>query len=46
MVDVSGMVMEGLKFMGIGVGVVFVVLGVFFVVIKLLLKFLPSKEEG
>lgn len=31
--------------MGIGVGVVFIVLAVFFIVIKLLMKIWPSKEN-
>jgi Na+-transporting methylmalonyl-CoA/oxaloacetate decarboxylase gamma subunit len=42
--DISDMVLEGVKYMGIGIGVVFAVLSVFFVVIKLLLKIWPSKE--
>ncbi len=44
--DISGMLLQGLEYMGIGVGVVFVVLGLFFIVIKVLLKILPPKEEG
>jgi Na+-transporting methylmalonyl-CoA/oxaloacetate decarboxylase gamma subunit len=44
--DISGMLMKGLEYMGIGIGVVFVVLAVFFFVIKLLTRILPSKEEG
>jgi len=43
---VSEMIVEGLKYMGIGVGVVFTVLAVFFVVIKALLKIWPPKENG
>jgi Na+-transporting methylmalonyl-CoA/oxaloacetate decarboxylase gamma subunit len=44
--NISDMLLQGLEYMGIGVGVVFVVLGVFFLVIKLLTKILPSKEES
>ncbi len=42
---VSEMIVQGLKYMGIGVGVVFTVLAVFFIVIKLLMKIWPSKEN-
>ncbi len=44
MVNVGEMVSQGLQYMGIGVGVVFVVLAVFFGVIKLMLKIFPPKE--
>jgi Na+-transporting methylmalonyl-CoA/oxaloacetate decarboxylase gamma subunit len=43
---VSEMIVQGLKYMGIGVSVVFVVLAVFFVVIKLLMKIWPPKENS
>jgi len=43
---VSEMIVEGLKYMGIGVGVVFTVLAIFFVVIKLMMKIWPPKENG
>jgi len=43
---VSQMIIEGLKYMGIGVGIVFAVLGLFYFVIKALLKFWPSKDEN
>ncbi len=42
---VSEMIVQGLKYMGIGVAVVFTVLAVFFIVIKLLMKIWPSKEN-
>lgn len=41
--DVSSMIVEGLKTMGIGVGVVFVVILVFYAVIKLMMKIWPAK---
>jgi len=44
--DVSEMIVQGLKYMGIGVSVVFVVLAVFFVVIKLLMKIWPPEKSG
>ena len=43
--DISGMISEGVKFMGIGVGVVFVVLGLFFVIMKVMMKLWPAKED-
>lgn len=43
--NVSEMIMQGLKYMGIGVGVVFAVLAVFFGVVKLLMKIWPPKES-
>lgn len=42
---VSEMILQGLEYMGIGVGVVFTVLAVFFGVIKLLMKIWAPKEE-
>jgi Na+-transporting methylmalonyl-CoA/oxaloacetate decarboxylase gamma subunit len=45
MMSVSEMISQGLNYMGIGVGVVFVVLAVFFGVIKLLMKIWPPKES-
>ena len=44
--DISGMLLEGLKYMGIGVGIVFASLALFFAVIKVLLKIWPPREEG
>ena len=41
--DVTAMLMQGLQVMGIGVGVVFIVLGLFFIVTKLLMKIWPAK---
>ncbi len=41
--NISEMIIQGLKYMGIGVGVVFIVLAVFFFVIKLLMKIWPPK---
>ncbi len=43
--DISDMVLEGVKYMGIGVGVVFVVLGLFFVIMKVMMKLWPAKED-
>jgi Na+-transporting methylmalonyl-CoA/oxaloacetate decarboxylase gamma subunit len=43
---VSQMIISGVEYMGSGVGIVFAVLGLFYGVIKLLLKLWPSKEEG
>lgn len=40
----SEMLLKGLEYMGIGIGIVFAVLAVFFLVIKLLLKIWPSKS--
>ncbi len=42
--NVGEMLSQGVQYMGIGVAVVFVVLGVFFGVIKLLTKIWPPKE--
>ena len=39
------MLSQALNLMGVGIGVVFVVLAVFFLIIKLLIKMFPSKEE-
>ena len=39
------MISQALNLMGVGIGVVFVVLAVFFLIIKLLIKMFPSKEE-
>jgi Na+-transporting methylmalonyl-CoA/oxaloacetate decarboxylase gamma subunit len=41
---VGEMVLKGLGLMGIGVGVVFVVLAVFYFVIKLMMKIWPVKD--
>jgi|GEM_PF-850456 hypothetical protein len=41
--EVNAMIMDGLKYMGIGIGVVFVVILVFFVVIKLMMRIWPAK---
>ena len=41
--DVGAMIIEGLKTMGIGVGVVFAVILVFYGVIKLMMKIWPAK---
>ncbi len=43
MIDVNAMLMDGLKYMGIGIGVVFAVILVFFVVIKIMMKIWPAK---
>lgn len=42
------MLMDALKLMGTGIGVVFIVLAVFFVVIKILMRIFPSgkAEKG
>ncbi len=42
--NVGEMLSQGVQYMGIGVAVVFVVLAVFFGVIKLLIKIWPPKE--
>ena len=42
--NVGEMLSQGVQYMGIGVAVVFVVLAVFFGVIKLLTKIWPPKE--
>ncbi len=42
---VGEMLLQGLKYMGIGVGVVFSVLAVFFVVIKILVRIWPPRED-
>jgi Na+-transporting methylmalonyl-CoA/oxaloacetate decarboxylase gamma subunit len=39
------MLMDALKLMGTGIGVVFMVLAVFFTVIKILMKAFPSDKE-
>jgi Na+-transporting methylmalonyl-CoA/oxaloacetate decarboxylase gamma subunit len=39
------MLFDALNLMGVGIGVVFVVLAVFFGIIKLLMKVFDSKEE-
>ena len=39
------MLSQALNLMGVGIGVVFVVLGVFFFIIKFLMKIFPSKNE-
>lgn len=41
--DVGAMISEGLKTMGIGIGVVFVVILVFYIVIKIMMKIWPAK---
>ncbi len=43
MPDVGYLIGEGLKTMGIGIGVVFVVILVFYAVIKLMMKIWPAK---
>lgn len=43
--NVTEMIGQGLTYMGIGVGVVFVVLGVFFGAVKLLMKIWPPREN-
>ncbi|MGI5918133.1 MAG: OadG family transporter subunit [Christensenellales bacterium] len=45
MMTVSDMIATGAEYMLIGVGVVFGVLALFYVVIKLMAKLWPSKEE-
>lgn len=42
--DVSGLITQGLNIMVMGVGVVFVVLAVFFGVLKLMTKIWPAKD--
>ncbi len=42
--DIAAMIVEGVKYLGIGIGVVFAVLSVFFVIIKLLLKIWPPEQ--
>lgn len=44
--DITEMLRTGAEYMGIGIGIVFAVLGLFFIVIKALLKVWPSKDEG
>lgn len=39
------MLMDALNLMGVGIGVVFAVLAVFFFIIKLLMKIFPNKKE-
>ena len=39
------MLMEALNLMGVGIGVVFAVLAVFFLIIKFLMKMFPSKKD-
>ena len=43
--EVSQMITEGVNVMLIGVGVVFTVLALFFVIIKAMMKLWPAKEE-
>ena len=43
--NVGEMLGQGVQYMGIGVGVVFVVLAVFVGLIKLMLKIWPPKES-
>ncbi len=43
--DISIMVSEGWRLLGIGVGVVFVVLALFFVIMKVMMKLWPAKED-
>lgn len=42
-VDINVMLADGVKYMLIGVGVVFTVILVFFVVIKIMMKIWPAK---
>ena len=42
--DVSQMLAEGLKVMGIGVGIVFFVLALFYFIIKAMMKIWPAKD--
>lgn len=44
--EAGEVVSESLKVMGFGMGGVFVVLLVFYVVVKLLVKLFPAKEES
>lgn len=37
---------QALEIMGIGIGVVFVMLAVFFVVMKLLMRIFPAKDDS
>ena len=43
--DISGMISKGLECMAIGVGVVFVVLGLFFIIMKVMMWLWPAKED-
>lgn len=43
--NVGEMVIQGLQYMGTGVGIVFLVLAIFYGVIKLMMKIWPPKEE-
>jgi Na+-transporting methylmalonyl-CoA/oxaloacetate decarboxylase gamma subunit len=43
--NVTGMILEALKLMGIGVGSVFVVLSLFFFMVKGLVALFPEKPE-
>jgi Na+-transporting methylmalonyl-CoA/oxaloacetate decarboxylase gamma subunit len=42
------MLMDALRLMGVGIGTVFIVLAVFFVIIRVLMKIFPpeNKEKG
>ena len=42
--DVNVMIIEAFKLMGIGVGTVFFVLGLFYFMIKIMLKIFPEKK--
>ena len=44
--NISDMLLDGLKYMGVGIGIVFAALGLFYGIIKLLLKIWPPKEEA
>jgi Na+-transporting methylmalonyl-CoA/oxaloacetate decarboxylase gamma subunit len=44
--DIGTMFLEALKLMGVGVGMVFAVLAVFYLLIKTLMILLPEKRES
>ena len=43
---VSKMIGQGAEVLGIGVAAVFIVLGLFFVILKVMMRIWPAKEEN
>lgn len=43
--DISGMINSGLEKMGLGIGITFFVLALFYLILKLMMKIWPAKND-
>lgn len=43
--DISGMISSGIEKMGLGIGITFFVLGLFYLILKVMMKLWPAKDD-